>query len=341
MTVPVELREVTKVFSRPGKAVPSSWLRRLFSSESEKYVAVSGLSFSLREGEILGFIGPNGAGKSTTLKMLAGILQPTSGEVRVMGLDPMRHRDKVAKHIAAVFGQKSQLWIHLPAIDSFKILGEVYGLSGKETLSRIEELSKALALTPFLNVPVRKLSLGERIRCEIAASLIHLPDVLFLDEPTIGLDIDARRSMREHIVKLNATFKTTIILTSHDLVDIEKLCTSVIIINKGVKVYHGSIDELRARYLHIKQVRIRASGLIPADLLPPAVRVLRNDTVLEFEVDTEQVPLAECLRKLISGGFMDDITIHDRPLEDIILSIYKSEILKSDKNVSSPSNDAP
>lgn len=321
----IELDSVTKEFTRSVSPGPDAGWRRYFRREEKRYTAVSDLSFSLRTGEILGFIGPNGAGKSTTLKMLSGILKPTSGQVRVFGLDPMKDRRQVTRRIAAVFGQKSQLWIHLPPVDSFKVLGDVYGLDRQVTLAKISELSEALGITPYLRVPVRKLSLGERIRCEIAASLIHTPEVLFLDEPTIGLDIDAKRSIRSLILKLNATFKTTIILTSHDLVDIEQLCAKVVIISSGTMVYNGSLDDLKERHLHIKRITVRGSGTIPEGILPAGVQVLKNGPLLEFEVDTRRLPLQECLRGLVASGMMDNITIHDRPLEDIILAIYNSK----------------
>jgi ABC-2 type transport system ATP-binding protein len=192
--------------------------------------AVRDISFSVEKGEILAFIGPNGAGKSTTIKMLTGILHPTRGEISVMGFDPVRERQNLSYHIGTVFGQKSQLWFHLPPVDSFTLLGAIYDMDKPTLDKRIAELTERFELGDLLQTPVRKLSLGQRIRCEVAASLLHAPDILFLDEPTIGLDVVVKQNMRELILAMNREQGTTIFLTSHDTSDVEQVCRRAIII---------------------------------------------------------------------------------------------------------------
>ena len=206
--------------------------------------AVKDISFSVDEGEMIAFIGPNGAGKSTTIKMLTGILYPDKGSIEVLGIDPTKARKKLAYEIGTVFGQKEQLWMHLTAYDNFKFFGAIYDISEKETEERINELSKLFDLDEFINTPVRNLSLGQRIRCEIVASLIHKPKILFLDEPTIGLDPVVKENIRNLIKKMNKECNTTIFLTSHDISDIEKLCERVIIIKNGSIVMDDSMNNL-------------------------------------------------------------------------------------------------
>ena len=208
-------------------------IKTILKSKYKEIQAVNDISFEVEEGEIIAFIGPNGAGKSTTIKMLTGILYPDSGNIEVLGINPTKARKKLAYEIGTVFGQKEQLWMHLTAYDNFKFFGAIYDITEKETEKRIEELSKLFDLGKFINTPVRNLSLGQRIRCEIVASLIHRPKVLFLDEPTIGLDPVVKESIRKLIKKMNKEYHTTIFLTSHDISDIEKLCKRVVIIKKS------------------------------------------------------------------------------------------------------------
>lgn len=207
--------------------------------------AVNNISFEVEEGEMLAFIGPNGAGKSTTIKMLTGILYPDEGTIKVLNIDPTKQRKKLAYEIGTVFGQKEQLWMHLTPYDNFKFFGAIYDLSDKEAEKRIEELNELFNLQDFINIPVRNLSLGQRILCEISASLIHNPKVLFLDEPTIGLDPVVKESIRKLIKKMNKEYNTTIFLTSHDISDIEKLCKRVIIVNHGKIVLDDSLKNLK------------------------------------------------------------------------------------------------
>ena len=219
--------------------------------------AVRGIDLTVEKGEVLAFIGPNGAGKSTTIKMLTGILHPTSGAAAVLDLDPLRQRKQLAYRIGSVFGQKSQLWFHLPPQDSFRLLAGIYELGEREFRERFGALVELLELEALLKVPVRKLSLGQRVRCEIAASLLHRPAVIFLDEPTIGLDVVAKQRIRDLIARLNREEGTTIFLTSHDIGDIERVCKRVVIINHGEVVLDEIVKTLKYSYLQKKIISVK------------------------------------------------------------------------------------
>ena len=233
-------------------------IKAVLHPRTEIIRAVDSVSFTVEEGEMLAFIGQNGAGKSTTIKMLTGILYPDGGRARIFGIDPTKQRKQLAYRIGTVFGQKEQLWTHLTPYDNFHFFGAVYDLTKRETEARIEELSEQFALEDFIDTPVRNLSLGQRIRCEIAASLIHKPQVLFLDEPTIGLDPVVKESVRELVRRMNREEHTTVFLTSHDVGDIEKLCRRVIIVNAGKIVLDDSMEQLKGHYL-------RAGGVEKTD----------------------------------------------------------------------------
>lgn len=220
-------------------------LQSIFHPNVEKIRAVAGISFAVNEGEILAFIGPNGAGKSTTIKMLTGILYPDGGKVEVLGIDPTKKRKELAYQIGTVFGQKEQLWTHLTPYDNFRFFGAIYDIPEEEIELRIRELTDIFELGELLNIPVRGLSLGQRIRCEMTASLIHKPKVLFLDEPTIGLDPVVKENIRTLIRQMNEELHTTVFLTSHDVGDIEKLCKRIIIVNDGRIVLDDSMEHMK------------------------------------------------------------------------------------------------
>lgn len=247
----IRVENLSKTFrvKRKEKGMRGS-IKAIFHPQTEEIRAVNGLSFDVEEGEMLAFIGPNGAGKSTTIKMLTGILYPDGGRVEVLGIDPTKKRRQLAYRIGTVFGQKEQLWTHLTPYDNFRFFGAIYDLSEKDTESRIEELAGRFELGSFINTPVRNLSLGQRIRCEIVASLIHRPKVLFLDEPTIGLDPVVKENVRELIRQMNREEHTTIFLTSHDVGDIEKLCRRIIIVNDGHIVLDDSVEHLKGHYFN-------------------------------------------------------------------------------------------
>lgn len=284
--------------------------------------AVNDISFSVEKGEVLAFIGPNGAGKSTTIKMLTGILYPTSGNIKVMDLDPSKKRKQLAYKIGTVFGQKEQLWTHLTPYDNFKFFGSIYDISEKEIEERIEGLSKTFELEKFINTPVRNLSLGQRIRCEIVAALIHKPEILFLDEPTIGLDPVVKENIRELIKKMNKEYNTTIFLTSHDVGDIEKLCKRVIIINNGKIILDDSMANLKYHYLNKKIIEIKLKEKINMEN-SDGIKVIKNsDKNIKLETDNEKITMEDLLKKIDLSKILD-INISSIPLEEIITEIYK------------------
>lgn len=245
----IHVENLSKTFriKRKEKGMRGS-VKAIFHPQTEEIRAVSDVSFAVEEGEMLAFIGPNGAGKSTTIKMLTGILYPDGGRVEVLGMDPTKKRRQLAYQIGTVFGQKEQLWTHLTPYDNFRFFGAIYDLSEKETEARVAELAERFELGEFIDTPVRNLSLGQRIRCEIVASLLHRPKVLFLDEPTIGLDPVVKENVRELIRQMNREEHTTIFLTSHDVGDIEKLCQRIIIVNDGQIVLDDSVEQLKFHY---------------------------------------------------------------------------------------------
>lgn len=300
-------------------------LKSIVKPKYKEIQAVNNISFQVEEGEIIAFIGPNGAGKSTTIKMLTGILYPDSGKIEVLGIDPTKSRKKLAYEIGTVFGQKEQLWMHLTAYDNFKFFGAIYDIPEKETEKRIEELNKLFDLKKFINTPVRNLSLGQRIRCEIVASLIHRPKVLFLDEPTIGLDPVVKESIRKLIKKMNKEYHTTIFLTSHDISDIEKLCKRVVIINDGQIVMDDSMTHLKYHYMDKKIIEVKLKTKVNFND-ESGIKILKQkENSLRIEIDTNKTDLTTVL-KLINPENIIDINISNTPLEEIISTIYEKGV---------------
>ena len=288
-------------------------LKSIVKPKYKEIQAVNNISFQVEEGEIIAFIGPNGAGKSTTIKMLTGILYPDSGEIEVLGIDPTKSRKKLAYKIGTVFGQKEQLWMHLTAYDNFKFFGAIYDIPEKETEKRISELNKLFDLKKFINTPVRNLSLGQRIRCEIVASLIHRPKVLFLDEPTIGLDPVVKESIIKLIKKMNKEYHTTIFLTSHDISDIEKLCKRVVIINDGQIVMDDSMTNLKYHYMDKKIIEVKLKTKVNFND-EIGIKILKQkENSLRIEIDTKETDLTTVL-KLINPENIIDINISNTPL---------------------------
>lgn len=284
--------------------------------------AVNNISFSVNKGEMLGFIGPNGAGKSTTIKLLTGILYPDSGEISVLGMNPHRDRKSLAYEIGTVFGQKSQLWFHLPPIDSFKLLGSIYNMSSRETEKRIKYLTEIFEIGDFLYRPVRKLSLGQRIRCEMAASLIHSPSILFLDEPSIGLDVVVKKRIRDLILNINREEKTTIFLTSHDAGDIEKICKRVMVINNGTVVWDDSVKEMKYSLLNRRILDLKLDSSLKLDI--EGVEVLKSrEYSAKVEVDLDKTTVKEVLNHIMLYNSIEDLTVTNPPLEEVITHIYK------------------
>ena len=325
MAAAVETRALRKVFRAKEKAPGlGASLRSMVAPRFREVEAVRGVDLRIEPGEVLAFIGPNGAGKSTTIKILTGILHPTSGEAHVLGLVPWRDRQKLAFRIASVFGQRSQLWYHLPPGDSLELLAHIYELDRNVYRRRLTQLVDQFEIEHLLHTPVRKLSLGERMRCEIVGSLLHRPAILFLDEPTIGLDVVAKQRIREHIKELNERDGTTVFLTSHDAGDVEHLCRRVIMINDGCVVFDDSVTALKQRFLRSKRIELKLVEPV-GDIILPGVTLIRHDQYeLVVDVDTAVQPIDAVIARLVSRGGVADVTIEDPPLEQIIAAMYAS-----------------
>lgn len=320
----IEVKNLSKSFKvkLKSKGFKGS-LKSIIKPNYKTVKAVKNISFEVDKGEIIAFIGPNGAGKSTTIKMLTGILYPDKGSIKVMNIDPTKERKKLAYNIGTVFGQKEQLWTHLTPYDNFKFFGAIYDIPEYAVEKKIEELTQVFELEEFINTPVRNLSLGQRIRCEIVASLIHEPNVLFLDEPTIGLDPVVKENIRTLIKRMNKEYKTTIFLTSHDISDIEKLCKRVIIINNGQVVMDDSMENLKYHYLNKKIVDVKTKEKVNLDDEDGLTILKDKGYNLKIEVDTKKRSVADAL-KLLNTDNIVDINISNTPLEDIISDIYKN-----------------
>lgn len=323
----VEVNALSKVFSvkqkKPGLA---GSLRSLWKTETSEIEAVADISFALEQGEMLAFIGPNGAGKSTTIKILTGILHPTDGQASVLGYTPWEDRRQLTYHIGSIFGQKPQLWYHLPAEDSFRLFARVYELDQSTFQKRRDFLVESFQIGDLLQIPVRKLSLGQRMKCEIAASLLHSPQVIFLDEPTIGLDVVAKQQIREAIRRLNEEENTTIFLTSHDAGDIENLCKRVIIVNHGQVIFDDRTSVLKRQFLARKVIDVRFAAALTSPFSIPGVETVKQGTYgVKLEFDGSKTPVEKVVQQVMAVQSCNDINIADPPLEEIIREIYTSQ----------------
>jgi ABC-2 type transport system ATP-binding protein len=286
--------------------------------------AVDNVNFTLERGELVGYIGANGAGKSTTIKMLTGILVPTSGHIDVMGLTPYHRRKENARRIGVVFGQRTQLWWDLPVIDSFELLKHIYEIPQNLYKQNLEFFSELLQLEPVLSTPVRKLSLGQRMRCDLTAALLHNPEILYLDEPTIGLDVVAKAQVRQFLRQVNAERQVTVILTTHDLNDVEKVCQRLIIIDSGKIIYDGGIDALKKDYGKTRMLIVDLAQTYP-DIQLEGVNLTRRDgnrIWLAFDRDT--VSASEVITQLTERYEIQDLTISEPEIEEIVRRIYES-----------------
>ena len=321
----IEVNQLQKTFQSKRKAAGlSGSMRALFKPEYNSIEAVRRLSFEMEAGELLGFIGPNGAGKSTTIKMLTGILHPTAGDAKVLGYVPWKDRQELAYHIGTVFGQRPQLWYHLPAVDTFLLFGKIFELDDRETKKRIAFLSEAFEIQDLLETPVRKLSLGQRMRCEVAASLLHRPKLILLDEPSIGLDVVAKQHIRDAIKLMAQEENVGVLLTSHDAGDLEALCRRVIIINHGQIVYEDKVSNLKRKFLTRKLVEVRYAEEVPADFSLEGVEILKvGHYGVKLRFDTTKTPVDMVMSHLSEAGELVDITVADPPLEEVIAKIYE------------------
>ena len=344
----IEVDGLAKTFKTRDRAAGlAGSLHSFVAPQYRERAAVKPICFALEPGEVLAFIGPNGAGKSTTIKMLTGILYPSAGTAHVLGLTPWRERHALAFHIASVFGQKSQLWYHLPPQDTFNLLARIYELDMNEYRKRRNFLVDVFDISDYLRTPARKLSLGERMRCELAAALLHKPSVLFLDEPTIGLDVIAKQRIRELIGHLNAEENVTVFLTSHDAGDIEQVCRRAVVINHGEIILDAPVAKMKRDYLKVKTVDLLlqepAQTLLKTDAvsgrqrlsiqLPTSIHEEIQETAgievlkakghgLKLEIDTSRTPLEPVIAAIMQHCHILDMTIADPPMEEIIAKIY-------------------
>ena len=299
-------------------------LRKVFRTRRGPVEAVAGIDFRVEAGEFVGYAGPNGAGKSTTVKMMSGILLPSGGRIEVCGLVPYRERKRLARRMGVVFGQRTQLWWDLPLQESFELVGHLYRVPAAERRSRLRRLEEVLALGPLLAVPVRSLSLGQRMRAELAAAVLPAPEVLFLDEPTIGLDVEAKASVRDFLRGLNRTEGTTVILTTHDLDDITRLCSRLMIIDHGRLIYDGTVEALRQAFGTNRVLVVDLADDEPAELAG-AVAVRAEGRRRWFQFARDEVSAAELIARLLAAHEVADLTLEEPDIEDIVRRIYRGE----------------
>lgn len=326
----IEVKNLVKNFRVPKKSKDLSWIKKRLSwvyREWEEKIAVAGIDLEIYEGEILGYLGPNGAGKSTTIKMLTGILHPTSGEINVFGnLNPVKNRNEYTQQIGVVFGQRSILAYDIPVKDSFRLFKAIYGLSEEFYQERVEYLVKMLGIEEFFERPYRMLSLGEKMRCELAASFLHKPRIVFLDEPTIGLDASAKIAIRKFLKKINKEEGVTIMITTHDMDDIEELCSRIVLIDQGVVAYEGSLDKFKQKYSDWKRVNVYYKKVKDKEKF----KKLKTKLYVNEEEDHNisiRIPVNESFGKyllqLVECVEIIDLTITEPKLENVVANLYE------------------
>ena len=320
----IQVENLTRVFrtyrKRPGFM---GGLIGLFHRTYEETAAANDISFSINRGEFVGFLGPNGAGKTTVLKMLSGLIYPTAGSATVAGFNPRDRKNEYRRMFALVLGQKNQLWWDLPALESFHLLRHIYGIPAEIHRQRLDELVDLLDVGSKLNVMVRELSLGERMKMELVAALLHGPRILFLDEPTIGLDVVSQRSVRRFLSDYNRRHGVTILLTSHYMADIESLCERVIIIHRGRKIYDGDLAKLDTAGARMKIIRIQPVDFWPTDWVAPG-RILSDDEgEITLEVPSDQI--VDACQQILATAAVADITIEEVPLEEVIHQLFSAD----------------
>src|SRR3954453_12517330 len=327
------LTKIYRVQKKPPGLLAS--LRALVHRTYAEVRAVDGVSLSIRRGELVGFLGPNGAGKTTTLKMMAGLLQPTRGELRVLGYEPFKRQRPFQRRFALVLGQKNQLWWDLPASESFLLNKEIYGVSDAEYKRTLDELSDLLDLRPLLDVQVRKLSLGERMKCELAAALLHQPDVLFLDEPTIGLDVVMQQKIREFISTYQREHQATILLTSHYMDDVKALCDRVVVIDQGQLIFDGALRELARRFGDDKLLTLDLDQPVTRESLAEHGEVVTRDAPrVTLRVPRPQVSATAA--RLLGQLQIRDLAIQEPDVEDVIRSLFSGNLRDTYPDVTTP-----
>ncbi|SHM53486.1 ABC-2 type transport system ATP-binding protein [Anaerosporobacter mobilis DSM 15930] len=329
----IHVENMSKEFISPKKYPGfKGALKGLFSNEKVRKLAVDNISFAIAKGEMVGYIGSNGAGKSTSIKMMTGILTPTSGKCTVNGIVPYENRQLNAANIGVVFGQRTQLWWDLPLSETFSILKEVYNVSDEDFKNRMEFLQEVLGFDSFIHSTVRTLSLGQRMRADLAAALLHNPKVLYLDEPTIGLDLVVKDSMRQAIKEINAEYQTTVILTTHDLSDIEQLCERIIIIDEGRVIYDGTIANIKELYGKRRSVTVDVMDIQALEAIDfhevfnlsgELLAVAKEQSSISFDFDKNVLNISHIISKVMEGTAVRDIKIQDTQITDIVKEIYK------------------
>lgn len=323
----ISVKNLSKTFKKPirGEGL-RGMIKSFFSREYEEVRAVDGISFDIEEGEIVGYIGANGAGKSTTIKMMCGILHPTSGTVTVDGMSFDTDRQRINGEMGVVFGQKTQLWWDIPLIETFKILKSIYEVSDEDYEERFEYLCELLDMKPFINQTVRSLSLGQRMRADFAAALIHSPKIVYLDEPTIGLDVLVKDKIRSAIKELNKKYGITVILTTHDMKDIEELCTRIIIIDKGSILYDGKLTDIKYRFGNTKTIFVPKNSAVTEEELVEKfgnVTVEEHDESIAIKFSQNDIEPDDVLLHLINNHHVKDFKIEDISIEDITKKLYE------------------
>ena len=319
----IEVNQISKTFRvAKKKSGLKESIKSFFKREYMDVKAVEDISFSIDQGEIVAYIGPNGAGKSTTIKILSGILIPDKGKCKIHGMTPWKDRVKYVKNIGVVFGQRSQLWWDIPAEDTFDLLRDIYEIPEEEYQATKKDLIERLTLSDIINIPVRQLSLGQRMRCEIAASLLHNPEILFLDEPTIGLDAISKQVVRDFIKQLNKDKHTTILLTSHDMSDITTLAKRVILIGKGHVLYDGSLKKLQNRYESEKYVFVKTKDVL--NIRNKGIKKkTKNKEGYDLVIDTSTISISKLLNQLSEKITIEDIEIESENLDNFIVKLYE------------------
>lgn len=328
----IKIENLTKVFKKPIRQEGVfGMFKTLFSAKYEQIYAVKDINVEIADGEIVGYIGSNGAGKSTTIKMMCGILTPTSGKVLVDGLEPYKNRRKIAQQIGVVFGQKTQLWWDIPLIESFKVLKEIYQINDEDYRDRMDFLCETLGIREFLNQAVRTLSLGQRMRADLAAAWLHNPRILFLDEPTIGLDVLVKERIREAIKAMNLKYKTTVILTTHDMQDIEDLCSRIVIIEKGEIIYDGALASIKHRFGDLRTLTVNPKVEYKFDKLDTfdgklSYQVQDNNILIKFNADEVE------MEKVVDYAFhtlkTSDLKVAEVTIEDVVRNILQEQETK-------------
>lgn len=319
----IEAEDLSKTFRvyEQGEGI-TGYLRSFVSREYREVHAVEDLDLEIESGEMIGYIGPNGAGKSTTVKMLTGILEPSSGRIEVAGLDPHRNRKRNAMNIGVVFGQKTQLWWDLPVKESFRLLKEIYEVSDEDYEERMEEFDDVLQLDEFMETPVRKLSLGQKMRCELAAAFLHHPPIVYLDEPTIGLDVAVKERIRKFIKKMNAEEDTAVMLTTHDIGDIEDLCDRIVVLDEGKKIYDGQLDALVDRFSSRRLLlEIASDEGIELDL-DGVTEIEAIEDGIEITFDREVLSASGLMQAVMERYEVNDFHLKEPDIETVIKKIY-------------------